>query len=124
MDIPIIEKKTTDAIPVEVAAVFGATLFFVNGQGQATSMAFSTPPGLYPNPTWVVKLLEEAQREGLKALKLQTKDLSWRLPTPTEFVRMTSGNQVIQANSKYSDAYSVNLELEKETPTTNDNNSN
>ena len=113
MDIPILEKKTVDAIPVEAPVVFGATLFFINGQGQVTSMAFTTPPGLYPSPEYTVKLVQEAQREGIKALKLKSQDLSWRLPTPTEFVRFTSGNQLLQANSKYSEPYSIKLETEE-----------
>lgn len=121
MDIPIIEKKDPNAIPIEAAVIFNASLIFTNYQGQFTTMGFACPPGLYPNPEYVVDLVTEAQREGLKALKMQTNDLSWRLPTPTEFVRFTSGNPHLQAQSKYAEPYSVKLEKEPETPTNDDN---
>lgn len=119
MDTPII--GASKPLELENAVLFTATLIFVNNSNQATRMGFACPPGLYPNPENIVKLVEEAQREALRALKLQTQDLSWRLPTPTEFVRITSGNQNMLAAPKYKEAFSVKLEMEQEV--TNDNNS-
>lgn len=118
MDIPVIEKKDPNAIRIEAPVLFQASLIFVNHQGQATQLGFACPPGLYPDPDIIVELIKEAQREGLKALKLQTKDLSWRVPTPTEFVRITSGNPMLQAQKEYAEPFSVKLEKE------NDDNSN
>lgn len=122
MDVPVIQKKDPNALHVEAPILFQATLVFVNHQGQATTMSFACPPGLYPNPEYIVTLVKEAQREGLKALKLQSKDLSWRLPSPTEFVRITSQNPNLQAQSKYAEPFTVKLVQEEATE--NDNNSN
>jgi hypothetical protein len=112
VEIPIIQKKDPNAITVEAPIVFNCSLVFTNYQGQFTTMGFACPPGLYPNPEYMVELIKEAQIEAMRALKMQTNDLSWRLPTPQEFVRFTSGNAHMIANSKYAEPYSVKLEKE------------
>lgn len=119
MDIPILEKKDPNAIPIEVAALFKVTLIAVNSTGEVRTLDFSMPPGLYPNPAWTVELVKETQRESLRALKLQTQDLSWRLPSPTEFVRITSGNPLLTAQRDYKEPYTVQMDTEN-----NDNDSN
>lgn len=119
-DALLVQPEAPDAIGIEVPVLFTASIVLINHQGQVTRMGFSLPPGLYPNPDYLVKLVKEATRESIKALKLQSNDLSWRLPTPTEFVRITSGNNTINAKKKYQEPYSVKLEVEKED---NDDNS-
>lgn len=123
-NIPIIKAKDPNAIQIEGPVLFTASLLFVNHQGQYTSVVFKCPPGLYPNPEYIVKLVKEAQREALKALKLETKDLSWRLPSPDEFVKLTSGGAIISVNDKWAEPYSVKLDVNGDNEVVNDNNSN
>lgn len=121
--VPILQKTDANTIRLETACVFNATMVFVNHLGTVTRMGFTLPPGLFPNPKYIPKLIKEGQREALKALKLETKDLSWRLPTPTEFVRITTSNPSLLAYREWAEPYTVEL-LDEEEPGDNDHNSN
>lgn len=112
MEIPILEKKPDNLIRVEAPVLFQTNLVFVNGQGETNVMLFSCPPGLWPNPKYIVDLITATQQDALTALKLQTKDLTWRLPTPTEFVRITANNPTLHAEKEWSAPFSVELEEE------------
>lgn len=103
-------------VKLEVAALVQIQLLFIDKQGNTSRLAFMAPPGLYPG-TWLPTLVEEAQREALKALKLKTNDLTWRIPTPAEFCRITANDQVPNnLNLYWQPAYSVKLDLETEAP--------
>jgi hypothetical protein len=103
-------------VKLEVAAMFQAQLLFVDNKGNRSAMAFMAPPGIYPG-RWLQTLVEEAQREGIKALKLKTSDLSWRLPTPKEFCEITANGQIPNnLNLSWQPAFSVKLDIEDEAP--------
>ena len=105
-----------DPIKIEVAALFSAMLYFVCPNTKETKrMMFDLPPGVHPNPEWLPKLIKETQREAIKALKLDTKDLSWRLPTPNEFVQLTTGNTALNVEKKWAEPYEGGVILEEET---------
>jgi len=122
-DIPIIGQKKPELPSIEGNMLFSVALLFVNFKKEVRAISFNCPPGVYPNPDWAPTLIAEATREGLRALKLETKDLSWRMPTPTEFVQISTRNPHAQAALKYAEPYTVQLEVDKE-ETPNDNDSN
>jgi hypothetical protein len=120
----LIQPEAPDAIGLECPILFTGSIVLVNHSGKHVKMGFGLPPGLYPNPEYLEKLLKETIREAIKALKMQTTDLSWRLPTPQEFVNITSGGTAIKAKKKWQEPYSVKLEFEEEhNVVTDDNNS-
>jgi hypothetical protein len=119
-DIPIIGQKEPELPEVEGNFLFSVALLFINHSKEVRAISFNCPPGVYPNPEWAPTLIAEASREGLRALKLETKDLSWRKPTPTEFVQISTRNPKAQAKLKYAEPFSVQLEVDKEeTPSDN-----
>ena len=113
-EIPIIGKAKQLDVSLEVPATFSTTLYFINHSGEGTAMDFALPPGVYPNPRWLEKLITEACRNALKTLKLSTKDLSWRKPTPTEFMKMTAGPTAAKYtfNTKWIEPYTNNMDID------------
>jgi len=112
-EIPIIGAKKKMELELEVPATFHTVLLFTNHSGEFTKMEFALPPGVYPNPTWMPKLIEEAHRNALKTLKLSTKDLSWRKPTTQEFLAVTAGPQAknYSVNIKWAEPYASKMDL-------------
>jgi hypothetical protein len=96
---------------IEVAARFNVDLFFINSQGTMVQMVFNLPPGVYPSKEYTVKLLTDAQKDAIRALRVKTMDLSWRLPTANEFIKFSSGgNQPHAWGSKYQEPYTVEFD--------------
>lgn len=123
--IPMIGQKKPEYPDVELPAVFSVALFFINHKREMRTISFNCPPGVYPNPEWMPTLIKEATREGARALKLETKDLSWRPLSANEFVQVTTRNTAMRANGgAYKDPYEAGLELDKEETAEDDNNSN
>lgn len=114
---PLIGIKTPSLPELEAPLLFSVALLFINHQKDVRAISFNCPPGVYPNPEWAPSLVKEASREGLRALKLETKDLSWRAPTPTEFVQISTRNPNAQASLKYKEPFSVSLEVDEEATT-------
>lgn len=102
---PLVNTESVVEVELEIPATFRTQLVFINHAGQYTTVEFGLPPGVYPNPQWMPKLLEGAYRNSLKTLKISTKDLSWRKPTPLEFVRATAGGQPVKVETKYAEPY-------------------
>lgn len=124
--IPIIGAKKKEDISLELPATFSTTLYFINHNGEMTKMEFALPPGVYPNPRWLEKLIQQATRGALKTLKMSTKDLSWRVPSTFEFFRVTAGPQAANYNvlPKWQAAYSNPMDInvpEVEAPESDDN---
>ena len=111
-DIPIIGEPKPIGVKLELPATFSITLWFINHSGQYTNVQYSLPPGVYPNPKWLEKLIKDSYRESLTTLKMSTSDLSWRKPTPQEFVTATAGGANVKAFSKWVDAYSSEFTIE------------
>jgi len=113
-EIPIIGAKKKRELQLEIPALFVLQLFFINHSGEGTKMEFSLPPGVYPNARWLETLVKDATRNALKTLKLSTKDLSWRKPTPAEFLRMTAGpaSEGYKVESKWLEPYSNPMEID------------
>lgn len=111
-----------DKHKLEIAAKFFCNLVFVNHQKQFTEMQFSMPPGVHPHPDWLPELLNECYREGVKALKLQTKDLSWRRPSISEFLEYTTGERVDpnKFHMKWVEPYGAGLEMDGDEEVAND----
>ena len=96
---------------IEVAARFNVDLFFINNHGTMIQMVFNLPPGVYPAKENTVKLLVDAQKDALAALKVKTLDLSWRIPTANEFIKFSSGGKQLHAwGSKYQEPYTVEFD--------------
>jgi len=111
---------------LELPVKFSCRLVFTNHQRQFTEMEFTMPPGVYPNPDWLPTLIGECQREALKALKLQTKDLSWRKPSIREFIEYTTGKPASPAEFElgWVEPYTSQLDLGLDDEAGNDNDSN
>lgn len=101
-------------ISLEVPAVFNVTLFFINHEREYTTVNFTLPPGVYPNPDWLENVIKDAYRQSLKALVASTKNLSWRKCSTHEFVRATSpANQKIEVDKDWQVPYSVKMDFSK-----------
>jgi len=111
-NIPIIGEAKPEAVELEVPALFTVQLWFINHQQQYTYVDYRLPPGLYPNPAWIEHVVETTYRNSLKALKLSTKDLSWRKCTPEEFVKATSGGVQVDVAKKWSKPFTVAMEID------------
>lgn len=103
----------TDLHPrIEAPVIWACRMFLVNNQGNFVEMTMDYSPGVYPHKPFAVPTVEDAFKQALKALKLKTKDLTWRVPTANEFVTFTSSGKVTHAfASKYQEPYTVTLEL-------------
>ena len=108
--IPIIEKKPeTPEFKLELPALFQATIYFINGKCKVAPFNFAMPPGVYPG-TWLPKLVEDASKTALQQLKVASRDITWRKPTPAEFVKITAPGQQLNLNKEWQEPYSVELE--------------
>lgn len=116
MDIPIIGAPKPVEVQLEVPALFSVKLIFINHMGEYTSVDYALPPGVYPAEAWLDKLVEGTYRQSLKALKLSTKDLSWRKCTPKEFVDATSGGVQVKVAHKWAEPYSSGKDMELDIP--------
>jgi len=98
---------------LEINAKFFCTMVFVTSHKEFMEMEFQMPMGVYPDPEWLPDLMKECSREALKALKLQTKNLSWRKPTVGEFIEYTTGElpDFNKFEDKWQEPYSAQLEL-------------
>jgi hypothetical protein len=115
-NIPIIGAPKPVEVQLEVPALFSVKLVFINHMGEYTSVDYALPPGVYPAEAWLEKLVEGTYRQSLKALKLSTKDLSWRKCTPHEFVKATSGGVEVKVAPKWSEAFASGKTLEIDLP--------
>ena len=113
-EIPIIGKKKKEEVHLEAPITFAVTLWFTNHTGEMTKMEFNLPGGVYPNARWLEKLIKQASRGALKSLKMSTKDLSWRIPTPAEFFKVTAGPQAkdYMPKAKWQEPYSNPMDVE------------
>jgi len=115
-NIPIIGEPKPVELSLEVPALFQVKLLFINHQGEFTSIDYALPPGIYPCEKWLNTLVDGVYRNSLKALKLSTKDLSWRKCTPKEFVDATSGGVQVKVGHKWAEPYSSGKDMELEIP--------
>jgi len=110
----IIKPKNKNHVVLEVPALFRCILFFINHKKEFTSVEFTLPPGIYPNPKWLEKAIDDAYRNSLKTLKLSTKELSWRKGSTHEFITATAGNgHEISVDREWKPAYSTVLAFEQ-----------
>jgi hypothetical protein len=97
---------------IEAPLMFNVTLYFINHMSSMVSMIFELPAGLYPEKERTLALIQEAQKEGLKTLKIKSKDLTWRLPHANEFILHSTGGAVTHAfGGKYQEPYTVKVDL-------------
>lgn len=94
-------------VELELPALFSCQVFFINGRGEMLAASFNLPPGVYPNKDWVEKLVRKEYNKCLKDLKLNTKDLSWRKPTPHEFVKATAGGAPVTVVKEWKEPFTV-----------------